>query len=69
MSASGGLPEVALVSMKAPFCWLAGGWSDLWKAPGPCLAYGLIMALISFGLCYALVVSDALSVSPDFCTT
>ncbi len=59
MSASGGLPEVALVSMKAPFCWLAGGWSDLWKAPGPCLAYGLIMALISFGLCYALVVSDA----------
>ena len=59
MSSSGGLPEVALVSMKAPFCWLAGGWSDLWKAPGPCLAYGLIMALISFGLCYALVVSDA----------
>ncbi|WP_372930940.1 DUF2189 domain-containing protein [Methyloceanibacter sp.] len=59
MSASGGLPEVALVSMKAPFCWLAGGWSDLWKAPGPCLVYGLIMALISFGLCYALVVSDA----------
>ena len=59
MSASGGLPEVALVSMKAPFCWLAGGWSDLWKAPGPCIVYGLIMALISFGLCYALVVSDA----------
>lgn len=59
MSSSGGLPEVALVSMKAPFCWLAGGWSDLWKAPGPCLVYGLIMALISFGLCYALVVSDA----------
>ena len=59
MSSSGGLPEVALVSMKAPFCWLAGGWSDWWKAPGPCLVYGLIMALISFGLCYALVVSDA----------
>jgi len=59
MSSSGGLPDVATVSMKAPFCWLAGGWSDLWKAPGPCLAYGLIMALISFGLCYALVVSDA----------
>ena len=59
MESSGGLPDVALVSMKAPFCWLRGGWSDLWKAPGPCLAYGLIMALISFGLCYALVVSDA----------
>jgi uncharacterized membrane protein len=45
--------------MMAPFRWLRDGWKDLWKAPGPCLAYGLIVALLSFGLCYLLVVSDA----------
>ncbi len=59
METSGGVPDVSTISMKAPFCWLRGAWSDLWKAPGPCLLYGLILALISFGLCYALVVSDA----------
>lgn len=59
MDSSNGLPDVNTISMKAPFCWLAGGWSDLWKAPGPCLAYGLILAVISFGLSYALVTSNA----------
>ena len=59
MGSSSGLPDVATIGMKAPFCWLAGGWSDLWKVPGPCLLYGLILALVSFGVCYALVASDA----------
>jgi uncharacterized membrane protein len=59
VDSSGGLPDVSTIDMKAPFRWLRGGWSDLWKAPGPCLAYGLIVALISFALCCALVVSDA----------
>ena len=31
---------------------------DLFRAPGPCLAYGLALALISFGLSYAIVVSN-----------
>lgn len=55
----GGLPAVSTVDMGAPFRWLLGGWRDLWKAPGPCLAYGLIVALLSFGLCYALIAADA----------
>jgi uncharacterized membrane protein len=59
MASSGGLPDVATISAKAPFRWLGGGWRDLWKVPGPCLAYGLILAALSFALCYALVVSDA----------
>lgn len=59
MESSGGLPDVATIDMMAPFRWLRDGWKDLWKAPGPCLAYGLIVALLSFGLCYLLVVSDA----------
>ena len=59
MGTSGGLPAVSTIDMKAPFGWLGAGWRDLWQAPGPCLAYGLIVALLSFLLCYALVVSDA----------
>jgi len=59
MESSGGLPAVNTIDAKAPFRWLGGGWRDLWKAPGPCLAYGLIIAAVSFGLCYALVVADA----------
>lgn len=59
MESSGGLPDIATIDMKAPFRWLAGGWSDLCKAPIPCLTYGLIVALLSFGLCYLLFVFDA----------
>ncbi len=59
MESSGGLPDVSTIDWKAPFRWLKGGWHDLWQAPGPCLAYGLIVALLSFGLCYALVVANA----------
>ena len=59
MESSGGLPDVSTIDWKAPFRWLKGGWRDLWQAPGPCLAYGLIVALFSFGLCYALVVANA----------
>lgn len=54
-----GLPAVRRIEATAPLGWLAGGWSDLWKAPGPCLAYGLVIALVSFGLCYGLYVSNA----------
>jgi len=59
LDSSGGLPDVATVDLKAPFRWLAGGWRDLWKAPLPCLTYGLLLALVSFGIFYALVASDA----------
>lgn len=41
------LPDVARVSMRAPLAWLAGGWSDFRKAPGPCLVYGIGLAAIS----------------------
>lgn len=59
MDNSGGLPDIAKVDWKAPFQWLAGGWRDLWKAPLPCLTYGLLLALVSFAISYALVSSDA----------
>ena len=58
-TASEGLPGIAKVDMGAPFRWLAEGWSYLWKAPGPCLMYGLLVALLSFAIAYALVESDA----------
>lgn len=41
------LPAVARIGGDAPFRWLAGAWSDLWRAPLPCLAYGLTLSLFS----------------------
>jgi uncharacterized membrane protein len=58
MQSTGGLPAVNPISAAAPFRWLAGGWSDLGKAPLPNLAYGFAMFLISVSLVYALVVSN-----------
>lgn len=43
------LPAVARVGAGAPLRWLAGAWSDLWKAPLPCLAYGLALSVFSLG--------------------
>ena len=59
MSGSVGLPAVNKVSFSAPFSWLAGAWRDLMKAPIVFFAYGGVIALFSFGLCYALVATDA----------
>lgn len=56
---SGGLPAISTIDMWAPFRWLGGAWRDLWTAPGPCLAYGLIVTLLSVALCYALIATDA----------
>lgn len=55
---AGGLPEVNRIGINAPFRWLAGGWSDLMKAPIPCLFYGLALALVSALLVYALYASS-----------
>lgn len=44
------LPAVAAIGADAPFRWLAGAWSDLWRAPLPSLAYGLALSLFSLGL-------------------
>lgn len=55
MEQQGGLPPVAEVGIGAPLRWLAGGWADLWRAPGPCLVHGLALTLASVGLGAALV--------------
>lgn len=52
------LPAIAKIGVDAPLRWLAAGWSDLWKAPLPCLTYGLLLALISGGLIHALYTSS-----------
>ncbi len=41
------LPEVAEINLGAPLRWLKGGWGDFWRAAGPCLAYGAVLALTS----------------------
>jgi len=53
-----GLPAIRTIGPAAPFGWLAGGWSDLWKAPGPLLFYGLAVAAASFALCYGVYATN-----------
>lgn len=53
------LPPVRTIGLAAPFRWLADGWSDLWKAPGPCLVHGLVMAVVSAALVYAIYTTNA----------
>ncbi|MGD2132362.1 MAG: DUF2189 domain-containing protein [Maricaulaceae bacterium] len=59
MSASGGLPAVRKVALTAPFGWLAGAWGDLWRAPLPCLAYGLVLSVFAIALAAAFIASNA----------
>jgi uncharacterized membrane protein len=55
----GGLPPVRRVGLSAPFVWLAQGFSDFLRAPGPMLAYGALVAAVSSGLLYGLYQSNA----------
>lgn len=59
MEPARGLPAVNRIDGLAPFRWLGGGWRDLWKAPGPCLIYGLALAAFSVWICYAMYVFNA----------
>ncbi|MFN3524348.1 MAG: DUF2189 domain-containing protein [Phenylobacterium sp.] len=54
-----GLPAVNRIGMDAPWRWLAGGWSDLWRAWRPCLAYGLGLAVFSLWITWVFVASNA----------
>ena len=51
--------SVNIVDFGAPFRWLAGGWSDLKRAPLPCLAYGLALTAISIAGSAAFVAFNA----------
>jgi len=53
-----GLPAIRTIGLSAPFGWLAVGWRDLWKAPGPLLLYGLAVAVASFALCYGVYATN-----------
>ena len=59
MTTASGLPGVRSVGFGAPFRWLGGGLADFARAPAPALGYGLICALASFGLCWAIYVTNA----------
>ena len=58
MDTSLGLPAIRQVSLAAPFGWLAEGWRDLTKAPGPLLLYGLGVSTGSFALCYGVYATN-----------
>ncbi|MFA7588598.1 MAG: DUF2189 domain-containing protein, partial [Novosphingobium sp.] len=35
--------------------WLGAGWRDLWTTPGPSLAYGLAVFILSLGIVLGLI--------------
>lgn len=47
MASTGGLPDVKRIGVGAPFRWLGGAWSDLWRAWPPLLAYGVALSAFS----------------------
>ena len=51
----GHLPAVAGITLSAPLGWLSAGWADLWRAPFPCLAYGVVLAAISASLAAGMI--------------
>jgi len=53
------LPAVRKVTMGAPFRWLGAAWGDFMRAPLSLFIYGLVVALLSFGMCWALISSNA----------
>lgn len=59
MATASGLPSVNIIGYAEPFRWLAGGWRDLWRAPVPCLAYGLGLAVLSLVLSAGIYVTNA----------
>jgi uncharacterized membrane protein len=44
------LPAIKRVHFSAPFAWLLMGWRDLKAAPGPTMAYGTGLALLSIAI-------------------
>lgn len=58
MNSMPGLPGIRTITLLAPFSWLAEGWRDLMRAPGPLLLYGLGVAAVSFALCYAVYITN-----------
>ena len=53
------LPDVATITIGAPFRWLSGAWQDYLRAPLPFMIYGIVLAGISAMIAWALVFSGA----------
>lgn len=53
-----GLPAIRTIRLSTPLSWLAEGWRDLMKAPGPLMFYGLAVAVASFALCYGVYATN-----------
>lgn len=59
MSETTHLPHVHRISVTAPLNWLALGWRDFQRAPGPCLIYGIGLAAISAAIMGVLATTGA----------
>ncbi len=46
--------KMETIGMDAPWGWLAAGWRDLWTRPTISVAYGVGIAVVSFGIVFGL---------------
>lgn len=53
------LPDIREIGLKDPLNWLALGWKDMMSAPAQTLTYGLVLALVSGLMAFALFFSGA----------
>lgn len=54
--------EVREISLETPWRWISLGWKDLWHSPVVSLSYGLVFAVVSALLAWAMFELDASAV-------
>jgi len=54
------VPKIRIVGMDRPWLWLERGWGDIADNPGPSLAYGVLVAALSWMITGAVIYADYL---------
>lgn len=54
------VPKIRIVGMDRPWLWLERGWRDIADNPGPSLAYGVLVAMLSWMITGAVIYADYL---------
>ena len=54
------VPKIRIVGMDRPWLWLERGWRDIADNPAPSLAYGVLVAVVSWLVTGAVIYADYL---------
>lgn len=58
--------EIRDISLEAPWRWVSLGWQSMWRSPAVSLTYGLMFAVVSAAIAWAMFQLDYSSVLPAF---